>query len=73
MERFRLSQLGCKYSTLFDGTISGKQARLQKFHISMCLMERLQVSKLARERSTSREVDGTLDGTMARKSLPWLA
>ena len=36
-------------------------------------MERLQVSKLARERSTSREVDGTLNGTMARKSLPWLA
>ena len=36
-------------------------------------MERVQVSQLVRKRSTSREVDGTLDGTMERKSLAWLA
>ena len=38
-------------------------------------MERLQVSQLGCERSTfpTLEVDGTLDGTMERKSLAWLA
>ena len=39
------------------------------------LMERFQVSQLGCKRSTfpTREVDGTLDGTMERKSLAWPA
>ena len=57
MERFQVSKLARERSN------------------SQCSMERLQVSQLGCERSTfpTPEVDGTLDGTMARKSLPWLA
>ena len=38
-------------------------------------MERFQLSQLGCKRSTflTLEVDGTLDGTMERKSLAWLA